>query len=176
MKRPARDAKIRSVAPATKPTTTSCDRHPSASIGHPPLLRTFVERRRAFLVRALSLARARSQQDCEPDVFEWTSEGTDDFLGHGASTLRSRSPIGVRRSANVEIRPLQMPKREAKAPKLAWGGTERVRSATRHRLAAPCGPRLLSQIALEPSAERRTKCRDEARRNRVETREAIQLG
>ncbi len=36
-------------------------RHPQALIGIPPPLRTFVERRRALLQRALPLARARRQ-------------------------------------------------------------------------------------------------------------------
>ena len=40
--------------------------HPFALIGDPPPLQTFVGRRRAILLRALPLARARSQLDLEP--------------------------------------------------------------------------------------------------------------
>jgi len=62
-------------------------------IGDPPPLRTFGERRRAFLREALPLARARRPPDIASQVdFEWTGEGTDEFLGHGGEATPSKSP------------------------------------------------------------------------------------
>jgi len=59
-------------------------------IGDPPPLRTFGERRRAFVREALRLARARRSLDIVSQVdFEWTGEGTSEFLGHGG---RSNGP------------------------------------------------------------------------------------
>ena len=96
--RPGRDPKICDCGQGREARDGLLDhaRHPSALIGDLPPLRTFVGRRRALLLRALPLARARIQLDSEPAIFEWTSEGTDEFLGHGAlRRFRSRSPIGV---------------------------------------------------------------------------------
>ena len=44
-------------------------RHPIALIGNPPPLQTIAERRRALLLRALPLSRARRQLDEEPIRF-----------------------------------------------------------------------------------------------------------
>jgi hypothetical protein len=68
-------------------------RQPAVLIGDPPPLRTFVGRRRAFLRQALPLPRARRQLDIVSQVdFEWTSEGTDEFLGHGGEATPRKSP------------------------------------------------------------------------------------
>ena len=68
-------------------------RQPAALIGDPPPLRTFADRRGAFLREALPLARARRSLDIVSQVeFEWTGEGTDEFLGHGGETTPSKSP------------------------------------------------------------------------------------
>jgi hypothetical protein len=63
-------------------------RQPDALIGDPPPLRTFAGRRRALLRGALPLSRARRQNWTVSQVdFEWTSEETDEFLGHGDNIL-----------------------------------------------------------------------------------------
>jgi len=72
--------------PVPRVPTSLLDRapQPAGLIGDPLPLRTFGERRRAFLREALPLARARRSLDTVNQVrLEWTGEGTDGFLGHG---------------------------------------------------------------------------------------------